>query len=175
MELTDLEYSPVIAKSIKAITLCDLGKRFDTLPTEQLCPALVDLIPTKHLDELLIAKSLDKIKVKSVVEKKMLIKNAYELHKSAGVPNSIIKILNILGFNDVILIEGNQPIFRNGTLKRAKLVMRGSLGNWAFYKIVINDKNITEVMARGIADLVQYFAPKRSVLASINQFDLWRK
>lgn len=173
-KITDLEYSPVVAKSIKAIALCDLGKRFETFPIEQLCPILVDLVPKTHLDELIIAKSLNKINVKSVEEKKTLIKNAFELHKSAGVPNSVIRVLNIMGFTDVILIEGNEPVLRNGSVKRAKLVMRGSLNNWAFYKIIINDVNITEVQAKGIADLVQYFAPQRSILASINEFDLWR-
>ncbi len=174
-KITDLQYSPVITKSIKAVALCELGKRFDNLPIHQLCPILVDLIPQEHLDELMIAKSLHKIKVKSVAEKKALIKNAFELHKSAGVPNSIIRVLKILGFTDVVLIEGNQPILRNGTVKRNGSVQRGSMSKWAFYKIIINNVEITEVQARGIADLVQYFAPQRSILASINGFDLWRK
>lgn len=99
--------------------------------------------------------------------RRALIKAAIPLHQKRGTPWAIREVIRRLGFGEVQLIEGRAIRRRDGSTTRNGDYLHGDPTAWAQY-IVKLSRAITRDQADNLKDVLERYAPQRSMLASLD-------
>lgn len=134
----------------------------DRLEAIDLSVLLVYMIDTVKSDALpYLAKQLDLLGYKGWLladteqKQRDLIKQAIELHRYKGTPWSIKEALKRVGYPDAEIEEGVGTInYYDGTINYNGSATYGSAGHWAFFRVLFNLQNYTQVIPANDLELV---------------------
>lgn len=105
---------------------------------------------------------------KSDDARRQLILTSIELHRRKGTPWAIKLLISALGFGGVTIIERVGGRTHNGEIRRDGEFPHASLAaTWATYKVVFNDRPITNAQAERLRKLLPAVAPARCHLVGL--------
>jgi phage tail P2-like protein len=158
--MTDHPLPPPLAGDERFTLLCELlNQALDDLDLNVMLVYLIDLVKPSLLPILADQFSLLDEAAWQLAEsqgaKRNLIKGAGELHRFKGTPWAIREVIRLLGFGEVILLEGirAQPTSETST--------------WPLYRVVLK-RVITNDQAVLVRRLLLSVAPARCRLVSLD-------
>lgn len=105
---------------------------------------------------------------KSDDARRQLILTSIEVHRRKGTPWAIKLLVRALGFGEVTIIERVGGRTHNGEIRRDGEFPHASLdASWATYKVVFNDRPITNAQAERLRKLLPAVAPARCHLVGL--------
>lgn len=126
-----------------------------------------DRIPTAFLPFLAWRFSVDDWDPEAdEANKRAIIKASIDVHRIKGTIAAVKRVLEAEGYGDAIIEERQTQPTRARPFNRAEGRIRGNLGHWADYRIIL-ERVMTLKQARRLAPLVIAVAPVRSRLVEI--------
>ena len=105
---------------------------------------------------------------KSDDARRQLILTSIEVHRRKGTPWAIKLLISALGYGGVTIIERVGGRTHNGEIRRDGEFPHASLAaTWATYKVVFNDRPITNAQAERLRKLLPAVAPARCHLVGL--------
>ena len=113
--------------------------RIDALPVPIRHLWNPETCPAEHLPWLAWALSVDDWNADWPEEtKRAAIKASYLVHRHKGTPGAVRIALQAVGYRDVQIVEGVEPIRHDGTINRSGLHLFATAGHWALFRVVLD-------------------------------------
>lgn len=165
-----LRLPPVLASDERFRLLGELAGRVSDIDRLPVLVYLVDQVNASALPQLAEQFSLvgDGWELAESDEaRRALIKSAIELHRFKGTPWAVREVFRRLGFGEVELIEHIGQLSYDGRRSYNGWMVHGDEASWAVYRVVLQERAITNDQATRLRALLDAVAPARCHLASL--------
>ena len=105
------------------------------------------------------------------VKQRDLLRNAIELHRHAGTPWVVKRVLGALGFATVVIDEGYGRPTYDGTFRYGGVIDYSSAAAWAYFRVVVgeipDDRAVDDAYVASVSAVINVWKNARSQLAEL--------
>jgi len=148
--------------------LDDVIERIGTIPVDIVKTWNAQTCPDELLPWLAWALSIDEWDATwSITQQRAMIEASYEIHSHKGTPYSIRRALTALGFDNVIIMEGEWK-FHNGAITHDGTYKHGGDSYWPLFDVILNIFETPDsAMILKIRDRIDRYKNARSQLRNL--------